>query len=278
MRRRGRPEQYPYIPVAPQRRHQTLRNNRPRGEQAGLGGPAEAAGHAGSGHLRRARRSASELAQDSRRRTTRAGQTGGSGRRRNAVRPWPATAKLRGPERQAPVSALRQTESAATLRMTCQKRAPAWRIGGTAVFSACADSVACAGTIPTRVAVPHSVRRAARAPAAGRPPTRTARATRRAVRRAVLCHPGLPRRGGRVVLAWISAPYAVCAGIRSGRTGKPSEIRRAHPPPHVRGRPSQLKFWPAESADERHGGRFGRNEAPEWQFVITFIIVYLPCS
>ena len=272
------PEQRPDTSDAPQPWHQTPRDSRPRGEYAGSEGPAEATGHAESGHITcrmaaprrperfpncRRIRCAVQDARDKR---------CGSGRRRGAIRPRPATTKLRSPKRQAPVSALRQTEFATTLQRAGQERArwPGWR---DRCFLACAGSVACAGTMSTRVAVPYRRQRRAHAPTAGRPPTRAAH---------MQCGVRAPRR--LVPLRIAAARWPGCSGMDFGilrRTRVHSRLPHRQtvqnplrPSRHVWWRPSQLKFLPAGSAVMRYGCRFGRNGAPEWQFVITFIIVY----
>ena len=124
--------------------------------------------------------------------------------------------------------------------------AGAWRVGGTAVFLGRASSVAYAGTMSTRVAAPYRRQRGAHAPTAGRTPLMPRTCNAACGRRAVLCRPGLPRRGGRVVRAWISAFCAVRACIRACRTGKPSKIRCA-PPATYGGARLNSNFCPLEA-------------------------------
>ena len=245
------PEQRPDTSDAPQPWHQTPRDSRPSGEYAGSEGPAEATGHAGSGHVtcrmaapRRPERfpncrGVCCAVQDARDKRC------GSGRRRGAIRPRPATTKLRSPKRQAPVSALRQTEFATTLQRSGQERAhgglagplSSWRVRVLSRVRA-----QCPRALRSRIAVSAAHMRPR--PGGRQLVPRTCNAA--CGRRAVLCRSGLPRRGGRVVRAWISAFCAVRACIRACRTGKPSKIRCA-PPATYGGARLNSNFCPLEA-------------------------------
>lgn len=225
-----------------------------------------------AGCLRRASRSASRIAAGfaapyKTRRTNGAAQGAGGARfGHGQQRRSCAAQKGKRPSRRCAKQSLRQRSKGPAR----SGRTAGWR---DRCFLACAGSVACAGTMSTRVAVPYRRQRGAHAPTAGRPPTRAAH---------MQCGVRAPRR--IVPLRIAAARWPGCSGMDFGilrRTRVHSRLPHRQtvqnplrPSRHVWWRPSQLKFLPAGSAVMRYGCRFGRNGAPEWQFVITFIIVY----